>query len=158
MVRRAEGAAEGRGQGCRRRRYPRCCAQWVSLAQQACGEEGGMDRVKRIVSWVIRAPHGAHGKRECNGDGSWGQSEANQIMQVPTESVVVGSRRRHGGFSTTLIPGFSAPHFSILPLPTCRWRIPVVRPSVCEQIARPRFINSIDGGASNCARLRRPSD
>lgn len=63
----------------------------------------------------------AHGKRECNGDGSWGQSEANQIMQVPTESVVVGSRRRRGGFSTTLIPGSPAPHFSILPPPTRRW-------------------------------------
>lgn len=92
----------------------------------------------------------AHGKRECNGDGSWGQSEANQIMQVPTESVVVGSRRRHGGFSTTLIPGSSAPHFSILPPPTRRWY--PRRPGVYEQIARPRFINSIDGRASNCAR------
>lgn len=95
----------------------------------------------------------AHGKRECNGDGSWGQSEANQIMQVPTESVVVGSRRRHGGFSTTLIPGSPAPHFSIYRRRQRAAGIPiVVQPGVYEQIARPRFINSIDGGVSNCAR------
>jgi len=75
-------------------------------------------------------------------------------MQVPTEFVVVGSRRRHGGFSTTLIPG------SLEPSPLfyiAAAGIPVVRPGVYEQIARPRFINSIDVGCQ-IVPDHRPSD
>lgn len=94
----------------------------------------------------------------CNEDGPWGQSEANQIMQVPTESHSRRPRRprrrhrRHGGFYRVVIPGSGAPHFSILAVANA----PLVSPArrVYEQIARPRFINSIDGGVSN----RRPSD
>lgn len=96
----------------------------------------------------------AHGKRECNGGGSWGQSEANQIMQVPTESVVVGSRRRRGGFSTTFIP--KSPLFYI-----AATNAPLVSPSsglVCTSRLPGRALLIPSTVGRQIVPDRRPSD